>query len=125
MFALGVLVWTLLEYVIHRWTHSVACLRKAHWFHHDNPIAYSGPSSFWSILIFASLLLVFRAPVVGGMLAGYSAYLVIHAAVHKLTIGPANILYRLKMRHVAHHSGVEANFGVSTSLWDHMFRTEK
>jgi sterol desaturase/sphingolipid hydroxylase (fatty acid hydroxylase superfamily) len=60
-----------------------------------------------------------------GLMAGYMAFIVVHHAVHRWSLGPGSGLYEAKMRHVVHHSFNDCNFGVITSFWDIVFRTKR
>ena len=62
-------------------------------------------------------------PFMSGMIAGYIAYDMTHYYVHHGAVsGPW--FKRLRANHMNHHHNtVERKFGVSTTLWDHVFRT--
>ena len=122
--AFGVLAWTLAEYVIHRALfHRLPMFRPAHDHHHAHPSGRTGVSSAHSLGIFGALILVVPAGPLVGLLLGYLAYITAHHAVHHWRIAPGHPLYALKRRHRAHHAGVEANFGVVTTVWDRVFGT--
>src|SRR6266704_3296009 len=91
LFAFGILIWTLLEYVIHRYA-----------FHYE-------PKSRWG------KFLVF----------GYVCYDAIHYAIHHFAM-KRGIWLRLKQYHLRHHYHDDhAGFGVSSPLWDYVFRTTR
>jgi sterol desaturase/sphingolipid hydroxylase (fatty acid hydroxylase superfamily) len=129
----GVLLWTLVEYVLHQLAHLIPALQMDHWLHHDNPRDPSGPSKVVSTSIVLLTLVLsigfFGAFVATGVLigffGGYAAFSLIHFAVHQFTIAPGHWLYALKMAHVAHHKLDDVNFGVTTLLWDRVFGTRK
>ncbi|MDH2313344.1 sterol desaturase family protein [Methylobacterium brachiatum] len=122
--AFGLAVWTLAEYVIHRFLfHRLPVFRDAHDLHHARPCARTGVTSWHSLAIFGALFLLLPAGILAGIALGYLAYITAHHAVHHWRIAPGHPLYALKMRHAMHHHGVEANFGVVTTLWDRVFRT--
>jgi hypothetical protein len=61
--------------------------------------------------------------VFAGFLVGYLAYDTIHYAVHHFSLRSPALLY-LKKLHFRHHYGdPAADFGVSSPLWDFVFRT--
>ncbi len=61
--------------------------------------------------------------VFAGFIVGYLAYDTIHYAVHHFSIRSPAMLY-LKKLHFRHHYGDPgADFGVSSPLWDFVFRT--
>lgn len=66
---------------------------------------------------------VWAPGVFAGFLVGYLAYDTIHYAVHHFSIRSSAMLY-LKKLHFRHHYGnPDADFGVSSPLWDFVFRT--
>ncbi|MDQ0468762.1 sterol desaturase family protein [Labrys wisconsinensis] len=132
-FAVGCGAWTLVEYIVHRWVyHNVRFFDEMHDAHHQDPLSMIGAPSFVSI---AMIFLVFYAPLffidrtvaggfTGGILLGYLAYTLVHHASHHWKLKPGGLLYRARLRHMAHHfHGVEGNYGVTTAFWDHVFAT--
>lgn len=128
----GIVVWTLVEYLIHRFVyHRAPVLTALHEAHHRDPAAYIGvPSFFSSGLIIAVSYLSLRGyePILAdgftcGMLIGYAAYIVVHHATHHWAIRPGDWFYEARVRHMAHHYHDDADFGVSVGFWDRLFRT--
>lgn len=127
----GAVLWTLIEYLIHRFAyHWAPFLTPLHEAHHREPNAYVGVPSFLSTgLIIAVCYLPLRAdPAIAsgftcGMLLGYAAYMFVHHATHHFKIEPGDWLYEARVRHMAHHYHDEANFGVSVGVWDRVFGT--
>jgi sterol desaturase/sphingolipid hydroxylase (fatty acid hydroxylase superfamily) len=128
----GAVLWTLVEYVIHRFVyHAAPILTPLHHAHHREPTAYVGVPSFVSsglIIVVCYLPLRFVDPIVAsgftsGMLLGYAGYMVVHHATHHFKIEPGDWLYEARVRHMAHHYHDDANFGVSVGFWDWVFRT--
>ena len=139
--AAGLLTWTLTEYLVHRFLfHLRPRSRPAqrlvfivHGIHHetpDDPTRLLMPPAP-ALVAFSILYALFRA-VLGGpwsapffafFLVGFLAYDYLHLAVHRgrprTRIG--RFLRRWHMLH--HHATPEARWGVSTPLWDHVFRT--
>ena len=133
-FAVGLFVWTFIEYAVHRWVfHEVPFFEKYHDAHHAEPLALIGVPSFASSGIilagFFAAPLAFTGPLLAsgfasGALVGYAGYMAVHHAVHHLTPKPGTALYRARIRHMAHHyHGVDGNYGVTTGLWDLLFGT--
>ncbi len=141
--ALGVLAWTLLEYVLHRWVfhfrpapgselqHDVAFL--IHGVHHDwphDPDRLVMPPLV-AVLIALAVGVPLRAAVgaavfpgvFAGLVAGYLWYDLTHYAVHHLKQRTA--LGKLQRRnHLVHHfAQPNARYGVTTPLWDVVFGT--
>ena len=131
--SLGFVLWTLLEYAIHRWLyHHVPYFKDIHEAHHAEPNAYIGaPATVGIALIFA----IFFAPLAtfnvvaasgltAGVLMGYLAYMILHHAAHYWTLPPGSWLYQARRHHALHHYSSQAsNFGIITSFWDHVFGT--
>jgi sterol desaturase/sphingolipid hydroxylase (fatty acid hydroxylase superfamily) len=130
----GVALWTLVEYLIHRFVyHHAPILSPLHDKHHKKPNDLIGVPSFISsgfIIVVCYLPLSLFYPVVAagfvtGMLIGYAAYMFVHHATHHMKIEPGHWLYPSRVRHMAHHYRDTTNFGVSTGFWDWVFRTER
>lgn len=140
--AAGLACWTLIEYVLHRFVfhHTPRSPRQMflgylfHGVHH----AFPEDRLRWTIPLVTSLpvagalsaaaLVAFGpagGPLMAGVLLGYLAYDLIHYAIHQ---GPkqSRLGRYLRKRHLAHHYGVpERNFGVTSPLWDLVFRSGK
>lgn len=125
--AAGVLIWSFVEYAMHRFLFH-ALYRREHWTHHLDVLALIGISSWKTTATFIVLLALFQAlglaSLIAGVMLGYLAYISLHYVMHR----PEHPLYRLMpglvTNHDLHHQrGVEKNFGVSSPLWDHVFGT--
>jgi len=128
----GAGLWTLIEYLIHRYAyHRAPILSPLHDAHHQAPRAFVGVPSFLSSgLILAVCYLplyghwpVFAGGFAGGMMLGYAAYMFVHHATHHFTIEPGDWLYEARLRHMTHHYREGVNYGVSTGFWDRIFGT--
>ena len=126
----GAALWTLVEYLIHRYAyHHAPILAPLHDAHHKEPLAFLGVPSFVSSgLILAVCYLPLRpyAPVLAagftsGVMLGYAAYMFVHHATHHFKIEPGDWLYEARLRHMTHHYREGVNFGVSTGFWDRVF----
>ncbi|MCH7680044.1 sterol desaturase family protein [candidate division KSB1 bacterium] len=142
LFLSGVLFWSLMEYIIHRFVFHYepkSALGQqihylSHGIHHDYPKdpmrlvmppAVSIPLAlffyglFWIILGGASM-----APIFSGFVFGYLAYDMIHYATHHFTMKETKMGLWLKHYHSKHHYQDENySYGVSSPLWDYVFRT--
>lgn len=134
-FMVGLVAWSLFEYLLHRFVfHRVQPFKRLHDVHHDKARAYVGlpPWVLWP----AAGVLVVTATVTGfqgglaGVVAGYLAYIVFHDRMHHGSpvrwprVGARGFFWRQNRRHYLHHTkGLEANYGVTTPLWDMAFRT--
>ncbi|TXK45361.1 fatty acid hydroxylase [Pontibacter qinzhouensis] len=140
LFMLGWLIFTLLEYLAHRFIFHMDTntpLKKNiqytfHGNHHEFPKdkeRLAMPpivSVFIASLLFFIFKLVFGPLVFGivaGLLFGYALYLFVHYAVHAYA-PPKNFLNILWLHHSIHHyKDPEAAFGVSSPLWDYILGT--
>jgi sterol desaturase/sphingolipid hydroxylase (fatty acid hydroxylase superfamily) len=147
-FALGLVAWTLVEYVLHRFVfhfsprNPPAWLQRLiflfHGIHHVQPWdktrlvmppGVSIPLALAFYALFAWLLGdVFGvpgwlAPMFGAFLIGYLAYDLLHYATHHLPMNSA-VGRWLKRHHLLHHHVTpDERFGVSSPLWDVVCRT--
>ena len=119
LFSGGVVALTLGEYTVHRFLlHNIATTQ--HRIHHAHPDE-AIDKIFWQIWVcFAVVYLIAGGVVLAGALAAYAWYLFIHyCAHHSSGILPPSLL----KHHSDHHSFANRNYGVTTTLWDHVFRT--
>lgn len=142
LYAAGVLAWTLLEYTLHRFVfHHVpsqdfgAKLRQfmAHGYHHEFPSdpwrLVAPPLMSWPIAAVVWVLwrvalgpdLVWAA--FGGTCAGYLAYDWTHYYTHHFTPTSAVGKYLRRIHMIHHFANADANHGISSPLWDFVFRT--
>lgn len=140
LFFIGWFAFSFVEYLVHRHVFHMATyteLRKKiqytfHGVHHEFPKDKDrlAMPPLVSITIATILLLLFKL-VMGdfvfaflpGFLIGYAAYLGIHYMVHAYP-PPKNFLKKLWVHHGIHHyKEGEKAFGVSSPLWDYLFRT--
>jgi sterol desaturase/sphingolipid hydroxylase (fatty acid hydroxylase superfamily) len=133
--AAGVIAWTLIEYVIHRFVfHQMPVFSPMHGAHHDAPLAFVGTPTWLSLgVIFGAVFLPAWAlgsfntasGLTVGVMAGFFWYGVVHHAIHHRK--PRMIARRLivaSRRHSQHHYSTQAgNFGVTTLFWDRVFGT--
>src|SRR6202023_1586931 len=119
LFAGGVVALTLAEYVVHRFVlHGFA--PTEHRQHHANPDG-AVLTIFWQIWIcFALVYLIAGGAFAAGALVAYAWYLFVHHCAHH---GPDKLPLPLLKHHQSHHRFATRNYGVSTTLWDHVFRT--
>ena len=132
---LGVLAWTLVEYLVHRMVfHRFVVGRRLHQPHHDHPSDPDAERSSLSTPLLAcpiGSLLIGAAgmedglAIFAGLLLGYLAFIAIHYVVHRSPIEPHSWLYAAKMRHLTHHHLENCNYGVTTGFWDVVFRTNE
>lgn len=140
LFAVGLFGWTLLEYLIHRFSFHYTPRGRVGMFYaymiHGVHHAFPEDDRRWlvppaiSATISAGIYLVLRrafgtasSPLFAGGMMGYLLYDLAHYAMHR---GRSRFAFfnLLRQRHLQHHYATpERWFGVSTPLWDYVFRT--
>ncbi len=132
----GLTLWTFLEYVIHRIAlHRMPVFSPMHSLHHGAPLAYIGTPSWVSVTVWLSVILLPVVVVVGiqrrgrSDRGGHGRLLVVrlrasrhpsprpqtHARPISATFAPGTCATTIRPK--------RGNFGVTTSLWDHVFGT--
>ena len=142
LFVIGMLIWSLVEYIIHRWLFHyeprTPIGKKLHFIvhgvHHDHPNdgsrlvmppAVSIPLAVVFCVVFAMILGRFGPAVSAGFGFGYVCYDSIHYAIHHFPMKRGVWLW-LKQYHFRHHFYDDhAGYGVSSPLWDYVFRTTR
>lgn len=141
MFLVGILYWTLVEYLLHRFVFHYEPRTNwgkrlhfiMHGVHHDYPndatrlVMPPSLSIPLAILFYYITLLIFGStlgiPAFAGMVFGYVCYDTIHYATHHLPMKGGVGLW-LKQHHLLHHyRDDDSGYGVSTPLWDYVFGT--
>jgi sterol desaturase/sphingolipid hydroxylase (fatty acid hydroxylase superfamily) len=140
LFVCGLAIWSLVEYTMHRFVFHYEPKSSwgkrlhfmVHGVHHDYPQDASrlvmAPivSLPLAVIFYALFLLVFGqlAPAAfAGLLVGYLFYDMLHYATHHLPMkqGVGLFLKRYHLRH--HYQDDHAGYGVTSPVWDHVFRT--
>lgn len=136
----GMLLWTLAEYLIHRFIFHIPQKNKflkavyfyTHGIHHDAPndatrlVMPPGASIPLAILffyLFQKSTGPYAVPLFAGFLAAYLIYDFIHFSTHFFN-WPYTWFRYLKKNHMRHHYvSSDYNFGLSSPLWDFVFFT--
>lgn len=142
MFLLGLLIWTLTEYILHRFVFHY--IPKSAWglrlhfifhgVHHDYPsdakrlvmpLSASIPLALGFFFLFKALLPVNHVwGFFSGFILGYLFYDIGHYAIHHFNF-KGGVWKRVKQHHMLHHYGnPERGYGVSSPLWDKIFRSD-
>jgi len=134
VYVAGLVGWTLIEYLLHRALfHHAPIVSRIHQLHHMSPQDLIGTPAWASALI--GLILVagplcmglgfnFGVAATAGLATGYLWYVFVHYATHHWHPRRNSYLYRARLRHAHHHYlSQSGNFGVTTSMWDHVFGT--
>ncbi len=141
LFFSGMIAFTLTEYLMHRFLYHIHSTYNKkiqrlqyliHGVHHDHPKDKSrlAMPPVLSLLVALLLLLTTYALInelayafLPGFVMGYTTYLFIHYSIHAYP-PPKNKLRILWIHHSIHHYKDSGKaFGVSSPLWDYIFRT--
>ncbi len=145
IFFLGIFFWSFFEYLMHRWVFHFASKNKKvkkvvyimHGNHHEYPRdkerLFMPPvpsiiiaSALFGIFYFIGYLMGFRAfafTFFPGFILGYLLYGSMHYAIHAWS-PPFKWMKGLwRNHHLHHYKNEEHGFGVSSTLWDHVFGT--
>lgn len=130
----GLLIWSLIEYVMHRFVlHHITPFRRLHEEHHRRPQALLATPTLLSAALIVAFVF-FPATLLGnlwigcgitlGVAMGYFAFGIIHYAVHHGRLHGA-WLRQCQRLHALHHRSPDYHYGVTMSFWDRVFRTVK
>ncbi len=141
LFLAGGFVWTFTEYWLHRelfhWTPKTSWGPRMHFIlhgvHHEwindryrlvmPPAASLALAAMFFVCWYAVLGAGLVFPFFAGKCFGYLCYDMIHYYTHHGR-PTSKIMKRLRAHHMNHHHNKEGRkYGVSTTLWDHVFRT--
>lgn len=140
--AAGLVVWTITEYVLHRFIFhfepSSAWGKRIHFIfhgvHHDYPKdakrlvmppSASIPLAIGFYLLFSLVITnkTFLYPFYAGFIAGYLTYDMMHYAMHHYNF-KSRLMKQVKQHHMLHHyDDPTKGYGVSSSLWDVIFQS--
>jgi 4-hydroxysphinganine ceramide fatty acyl 2-hydroxylase len=141
-FVIGILTWTLLEYMIHRYVFHYEPKTRVgkllhfimHGVHHDYPNdatrlvmppIISVPLAVVFYVVFILTLGRFAPAALAGFGFGYVCYDTIHYATHHFAMN-RGVWRWLKQYHLRHHyQDDQAGYGVSSPLWDYVFKTTR
>jgi sterol desaturase/sphingolipid hydroxylase (fatty acid hydroxylase superfamily) len=133
----GLAVFSLIEYSIHRWLlhNPKSLLYHLHEAHHNNPekpSAFLFPTSIVTLMLiwlFLTRALRFQSAsfFICGLACGYCYFGALHHFEHTTRINqiPFRWLQKRWAAHSVHHRLDQSNFGVITSFWDYVFRTQQ
>jgi cyclopropane-fatty-acyl-phospholipid synthase len=132
---MGLVSWTLIEYVLHRFVlHGLRPFSAWHAEHHQHPAALISSPTILSASLITGLVFLPALIMAGvwhawaltfGVLTGYFAYSITHHAIHHWHAN--NIwLKQCKHWHALHHSPARqlGHYGVTSAFWDHVFHTD-
>ncbi|WP_158797466.1 sterol desaturase family protein [Pedobacter sp. L105] len=135
-FAIGLFIWTITEYIMHRWVFHYYPSSKIgqrihfifHGVHHDYPndakrlvMPLSASIPMATALYFMFLYLLPSGTIYAfytGFLVGYLIYDELHYALHHANF-KSPFWKKLKQHHMLHHySDPSKGYGVSSAIWD-------
>jgi len=131
-YGVGLVSWSLLEYVFHRWIyhqgHTAA--HAGHTKHHAAPAELLAMPWYLITAFLASVWYVcaYRLhlhgvlSVMAGVTTGFVCYGIVHHLLHH-GHGKHRWYRQLRAYHCIHHQCPDVNFGVTSRLWDQVFRT--
>lgn len=146
LFACGLLMWTFMEYMLHRFLFhaedkwlprgnlAMASHFLFHGIHHAFPmdkLRLVFPPQIAMILylaVFRPLYSVIVPPfayhaIMAGTMCGYTSYDMIHYWTHHYEIDCSHLKNMKKYHMIHHYRNGEAGFGVSSTFWDRVFGT--
>lgn len=133
-FILGFLSFSFVEYVFHAWLFhgTIKIFVKGHAAHHADPYRYDSLPFFTGTLVggvLFSVLSLIIAPSMAwmggsGFLLGYITYGLTHHALHRVKNRRGYFKYIFDL-HAIHHARPHVNYGVTSPLWDIIFKTFK
>jgi sterol desaturase/sphingolipid hydroxylase (fatty acid hydroxylase superfamily) len=141
---LGLFIWTITEYVLHRFVFHVEIrslalkriINSTHLEHHEAPrdrdlilvqASYAlSVSALYAVIIAAICRNSFwTAGILTGIWAGFLYYEAVHYRVH-ISTGNGPLLSWQRRAHFHHHfHDVDRCFGVTSPLWDYVFGTNR
>ena len=129
----GLTMWTLGEYGLHKFLyHEVESpLKVGHDLHHSEPTSLLGVPWWMTAIAVVGLFYGFAAffnPAITGVVMafawlGYIGYCFIHHSLHHFHWRNRWFM-SLRRHHLLHHAKHNVNWGVTTDLWDRVFRTK-
>ncbi len=131
-FVIGFFSFSFVEYLFHAWLFhgTMRVFVKGHAGHHANPFKYDSLPFFTGTLIgwiVASGLALVISPSLAwiggaGTLLGYITYGLTHHAMHRVKNPKGYFKYMVEL-HDIHHARPKLNHGVTSPVWDMIFKT--
>jgi len=130
----GFVLWTFSEYWLHRSVyHEIESpLATGHGLHHDEPKALMGVPWYLTTIVLIGVYYGFAAifdPAKTGVVMaftwlGYIGYCFVHHSIHHFNFQNP-YFRRLLKHHLVHHVHPDLNWGITTDVWDYVFRTKR
>ncbi len=130
-FVLGVVSWTAIEYVIHRFIlHSLQPFRQWHAMHHSRPKALVFAPTILSATLIVTVAFLpalflgglwLACALTLGVMIGYLFYTIVHHAIHHWHADSAWLKERKRCHALHHHyNNLYGCYGVTSAFWDHV-----
>ncbi len=119
----GFLLFTFLEYWIHRVALHRYFYHGTHERHHLRPEEYVVFPVYYTPAIFLGFFIVLPLPVFVGFTLGYCWFVIWHDALHHHNLDHHPLIKRYAAWHDVHHKRPGYNFGITVPLWDFLFGT--
>ena len=131
----GLFGWSFVEYLLHRFIlHGLKPFSRWHAEHHDRPRAYIVTPTFFSAAMIGGFIYLPAFEMAGpwramaftlGMVVGYLGFAAVHHSSHHWRANSSWLLNRKRLHAIHHHSEEACHYGVTTSFWDIVFRTNR
>jgi dihydroceramide fatty acyl 2-hydroxylase len=130
----GLLLWTLAEYFLHKWLyHEIQSpVKIGHDLHHDEPRALMGVPWYLTAIVLVGIYYGFASmfdPAKTGVVMaftwlGYIGYCFVHHSTHHFNF--KNSYFQMLRKHhlIHHHSKEGVNWGITSDIWDRVFKTK-
>lgn len=120
----GVVLFTFVEYWMHRIALHEWFYHGQHERHHTHPAEFTVFPIWYTPAIFAGFFLILPLPVFAGFVVGYCWFLIWHDVLHHVDLArvPTGVR-KYALWHLAHHRLDDCNFGITVPVWDWIFRT--
>ena len=129
----GLVSWTLVEYVLHRFVlHGVQPFKRWHGAHHERPTALICAPTILSATLIALLVFLHAmllrdwwqaCALTLGLLVGYLAYAVTHHAIRHWPANSKWLKHRKRSHGLHHHLRQPGFYGVTSGFGDEVLRT--
>ena len=125
VFIFGFCFWTFAEYWTHRSVLHKWLWHGTHEHHHLEPAEFVESIWWYTPVLFTVLWFIFPIALWGGFAAGYVWFLTMHHWLHHRSLTPGTWIYRYAIWHGRHHKFNNCNYGITTSIWDYIFRSSR
>ncbi len=119
----GVILFSFVEYWVHRSLLHRWFYHGQHERHHTHPEEKVIFPWWYTPAIFAGFFVVLPLHVFAGFVLGYCWFLYWHHALHFWRLDRHPWVRAYASWHNLHHAGLPVNYGITTPMWDFIFRT--